>query len=231
MTQHNPFQRSANRRFDAALEFRIFQERAPKLIKGAISKRSRYDILAKVWSFYVDAPSKDTIQAWFGGRSMFRVDLEDKAAVECGASLHYSLGPTGEVAVSLYPCRSSLARTHEDQILIGIGFYTAHQLCKSVPSHVASLVAYSYISSLDAEATATEELRIIWLRNTRPLIIDGKFVIQRSRSAVFTSAQAASRAIAVGAVTALLKPIGLLLVVYLLLRLELSNYIQYIKGK
>jgi len=162
---------------------------------------------------------------------MFRLDLERKVAIETGPTLLYSLGPTGEIAVSLYPCRSSLARTPEDQVFIAIGNYTAHQLTMLVPSHIQSLTAYGYVSSLDTDATLSEKIHVWWLRNSRPTLIDQKFVTAKSRVGVYNSASAASRAIIVGAVTAVFRPVAFIVVAYILIRLGFADWTKFITPK
>jgi hypothetical protein len=62
----------------------------------------------------------------FGNQSMFRKTTEGKAAAEKGPSLVYSLGPTGAVAVMLFPAKSKLASVSEETIFPRIGYYSGY---------------------------------------------------------------------------------------------------------
>lgn len=130
MTQ-NPFIKSYFRLGVAKIEFRYFKDHASDaLVRRSAKTISRFDALEKLYSFYVGAPYPETLQLWFGNRSMFRKNLSGGTAVEKGPVLVYSLGPTGEVAVILYPASSSVANPVEDHIFLAIGRFSGYQLLK-----------------------------------------------------------------------------------------------------
>ena len=151
MTERQPFAQSLFRRKVARIEFDIFRDGAKDAILAASKEVPGFDVLEKYFSFYITLDDPDTVQAWFGNRSMFRKDLEGKVASESGVHLLYSLGPAGDVVVVLYPSKSSLAKVAEDQLYIGVGRYGGYRLLRRVKSDMRSLVAYGYVSSLDAQ--------------------------------------------------------------------------------
>ena len=182
------------------------------------------------FGFYVTIDHPDTVQAWFGKRSMFRKDIEGKVASESGVHLLYSLGPTGDVVVALYPSKSSLAMVAEDQLYIGIGRHSAYQLLKRVKSDMRWLVAYGYVSSLDAEPTWSEWLRIAWMRRIKPSQIDGKFVAGGS-TLIGSSLKAAFRSALFGAFVAVLRPVGYVIVALVLAQYGKANWIDFFRVK
>jgi hypothetical protein len=209
MADLDPFKRSADRRFSAGIEFSVFRDQALDLINESIIKLARFQSLENMFSFFVTTPSKETIQAEFGRRSMFRRTPDGNLAIEKGATLLYSLGGTGDIAISLYPCKSNIANTTEDHIYLYIGKLTAYQLQKRVPSDVADLVAYVYVSSPDSTPTLREKTRIWLLRKTRSMQIDGKFTNPAASSYLYKGVEFASKSFLSAAFMSILKPIGL----------------------
>ena len=91
---------------------------------------SRFSSLKDVFGFY-SSNTEQTLQMSFGSRSIFRKNLDGKTvAAESGPTLLYSMGPTGHVAVMIYPCKSPLAKPFEDQIYLRVGQYSGYQLYK-----------------------------------------------------------------------------------------------------
>ncbi len=147
----DPYRRSYFRQSVGKIEFRYFKELSAPKIRELISEIPRFEALDKYCSFYVDDSRPEALQAYFGRRIMFRKDLEGKTAAENGGTLLYTLGSTGMVAVILYPAKSSLGQPLEDHIYLRIGHYSGYQIQEKLPKDLRDLVAYSYVSSLDAE--------------------------------------------------------------------------------
>ena len=154
-----PFWKSYDRLRDRRIEFRCFKFLAAPEIKALAHSFSRFQPLEDAFSFFVSNDYPEDLQLWFGQRSMFRKD-GDRVAKETGGALHYSIGPTGDVVVTIYPMQSSLARPFEDHIYLRIGSYSGIQLFEKLPSDINDLIAYCYVTSLDAEPAIREKLRI-----------------------------------------------------------------------
>ena len=227
MTELHPFAKSLFRRQAARIEFEVFQKKAEREIRAACVETPRFRALEQHFDFRVTIDHPDTVQASFGHRSMFRKDLEGKVAFESGVCLLYSLGPTGEVIVTIYPSKSSLAKVAEDQLHIGLDHFSAYQLLKRVKSDIRALVAYGYVSSLDAEPTWGEWLRIAWLRWIKPSQVGGKFETGKMHA---YSKQAAF-SILRGAFTAMISPLGFLVVIGLLYFFGKSDWAALLKAK
>ncbi|MCR6502510.1 hypothetical protein MUO32_26125 [Shinella sp. CPCC 101442] len=113
------------------------------------------------------------MQVWFGNRPMSGRRTEKGAiARESGPSLVYSRGPSGEMAVIMYPVKSDVANVYEDAIILRIGFMDYWDLYLGVRQDMRDLMAYAYVSSIDLKPSWTQSLRIKWLRWTRRQIID-----------------------------------------------------------
>lgn len=230
MTGRQPFAKSSLRRQAARIEFDIFREQAEDAILTASKEVPGFDVLENYFIFFVTLDHPDTVQASFGSRSMFRKDPEGKVARESGVHLLYSLGPAGDVVVTLYPSKSSLAKVAEDQLYIGVGRYSAYQLLKRVKSDMRSLVAYGYVSSLDAEPTWSERLRIAWLRRSKPSQVDGKFVAGGS-TLIGSSLRATYRSALLGAFTAVMRPVGYVIVALVLAYYGKTAWIDFFRAK
>lgn len=178
MQERLPFQKSKGRRSDARIEFDSFRDKAEAKIRDEGAKIPGIRTLEKYMGFDVrpTEDSADTVEAFFGSKSMFREDLDGNVAVETGPSLVYSFGPTGHIGVVLYPSKSKLASVRESLLFLAVGRYTAHQLLNRVRSDLRCMSAYGYVTSVDAEATWGERLLVRWLRWTKPLHIGGEFV-------------------------------------------------------
>jgi hypothetical protein len=195
------------------MEFDYFVELAIPAIPGIVRSISRFGALENVFSFYVSATSRDTLEARFGFRSMFRQTVDGNAAAENGATLLYSFGPNGVVAVVLYPVVSDFGRPFEDQIYIRIGKYTAFQLFDRLSRDLKDLVAYSYVTSMDADPTLWEKTRIQWLRKMHPTQLKGEF----TSASIFRHGHAAFEFTMRTMLVALLRPLGIILVIVLLI--------------
>lgn len=132
--------------------------------------------------------------------------------------------------VSLYPCKSTLARWAEEQLYLDARFVSAHQLWSRLESDLHALVAYGFVTSLDAEATLGERLRVAGLRRTKPAQVDGKYVAGGRRLVGVTLA-AAFRAALVGAFGALMRPVAVLVVAGILIWYGHRDWLGIITGK
>lgn len=213
-----PFAKSHTRRGIARIEFDVFQAKAAEAIHAATQEVAGFDELKQYCHFYVVIRNRDTVEAFFGKRPVPGRDTEGKPAYEAGAHLLYTLASTGDVLVTLYPCKSSFHNVYEDHIYIGLGRYTAHQLLSRARTDVRALVAYGYVSSLEAESTLGERLRIGWLRFIRPSQSDGKYEAGGS-TVIVSSLKAMYKTALIGAFTSVMRPIG-----YVVVALALAHY-------
>ncbi len=161
------FSRSYYRISVGSIEFKYFKDLVLPEIKLLTEKVPRFKALEEHFSFHVDNSREDALTLSFGSRSMLRKDAAGHAVQEKGAALAYTLGPTGEVTVVLLPATSSLSKPAEDHIRLRTGRYSGQSLARGLRHDLKDLVAYSCVTSLDAEATPAEQLRVWWLRRTR----------------------------------------------------------------
>ena len=59
-----------------------------------------------------------SLQIEFGNRSLFRQTYDRETATEKGAALVFSQGPTGDVAVILYPANSNIASWNDHAVFL-----------------------------------------------------------------------------------------------------------------
>jgi len=222
----NPFMPGWLRQHDAAHDFRWFKEMAERDIRKIIADVPNFAALEEYTAFVVFEREGSAVQAGFGARPMGRRTIEGKTAVESGAAIVYSLGPTGDVATLLYPAKSDFARVNEECVHLRIKRQGAQPLYNCLRKDLKYLVAYERVTSLDTSPTLRERLKVAWLRFWNRMQIDGRTkgprAFERASQAVsFSSARFT------GAVfMAILKPLGLLFVAYLLVRFgmpELAN--------
>lgn len=155
-----------NRRFDAEVEFRHFKDHVRADIESMKAGIDGFAELVAYHSFYVDDGSTpETVQIWFGRRAMGRRTFEGKTAIEDGATLLYSMGPSGEVGTILYPSTSSFGSMEESYLYVRIGPYTAHRLRQHLRRDLRNLVVYHYLSSIDTDTTWWQRRKMWWLRN------------------------------------------------------------------
>jgi hypothetical protein len=170
------FSRSYYRISVGSIEFKYFKDLVLPEIKALVERIQRFKPLEEHYSFRIDGSRENALQLSFGSRRMLHKDAAGKAAQETGASLLYTLGPTGEVSVILYPATSSLSKPSEEQIYLRMGRYSGQHLARRLCRDLGDLVAYSYVTSLDAEATLGESARVWWLRHTHPRQIKNGYV-------------------------------------------------------
>jgi hypothetical protein len=160
----NPFARKWRRYKDAEHEMRHFKAAAPAVIQRILPTLACFPEIEAYTGFHLFNDHPQTLQASFGHRLMFQMTLDGKAASENGASLVYSLGPTGDIAAILFPARSDLARVHENLIFLRIGQRSASRLIDGLRRDLADFVAYELVTSLDGSPSLAQRLRVQWLR-------------------------------------------------------------------
>jgi len=160
------FLKPYHRRFDAEVEFRHFKSLLRADIESMKSRVFGFAELDAYYSFYIDEESTpETVQIWFGRRPMGRRTFEGKTAIEDGATLLYSMGPSGEVGTLLYPSTSSFGSMEESYLYVRIGRYTAYNLRQCLRRDLRNLVDYQYLSSIDTDTTWWQGRKMWWLRN------------------------------------------------------------------
>jgi hypothetical protein len=162
----NIFSRSYYRISVGSIEFKYFKDLVLPEIKTLAGNIPRFKALEEHFSFHIDVSRADALELSFGSRSMLRKDPAGQTAEEKGAVLLYTLRPTGEVSVVLYPATSAFSKPVEDHLYLRTGHYSGQHLAYRMCRDLKDLVAYAYVTSLDAEATAGENLRVWWLRHT-----------------------------------------------------------------
>jgi hypothetical protein len=207
------FSRSYFRISVGSIEFKRFKDLVLPDIKILTETTPRFKALEEHFSFHIDNSQEEALRLWFGSRNMLRGDSAEKAATENGAALLYTLGPTGEVTAILYPATSDLAKPGEDHIYLRVGRYSGYKLSRLLRRDLKDLVAYSCVTSLDAEATLSEELRIWWLRHTHPMQIMGRYIRPLTFGYAGTPSEFTTRTMAI----VLLKPLAVLSVAALLI--------------
>ncbi|WP_139307665.1 hypothetical protein [Methylobacterium sp. 275MFSha3.1] len=140
-----------------------------------------------------------------------RYTKSGKHAFEEGLSLVYSIGPTGDIAVILYPFRSEVNSPFEDSILLGVIPPDQAKLQKRMSRDVKDFVAYGYVTALDAKPTLSELARISYLRFIKPTHREKKYTPSASSGLIDKIKSASMSGIASG----LLRFITLAAAVYL----------------
>ena len=104
MENANPYYRRWFKYSCALIEFRYFREDATAIAEREMGNIARAVPLTQIHGFIAKSFDRFTVQIWFGNHPTAR-ELPDKKGVvtEKGATLLYSLGPTGQIAVILYP--------------------------------------------------------------------------------------------------------------------------------
>ncbi|ACF02851.1 hypothetical protein Rpal_4355 [Rhodopseudomonas palustris TIE-1] len=185
----------------------------------------RFDALKREFSFWVDRHNgEDHLQLNFGRRKVGVNDFDGKPAIEKGASLVYTLSRTGGVVSTvLYPASSELGRVEQDHIFLRIGSYSGFQLLSKLRSDLEDLVAYTFVSSIEAVPSVRDRIRFWWLLRTHPQSVDGKFVRPLRATTLMISA---SKFTAAYLVAALLRPTVIVVAYLLFVYLGFANLVQ-----
>jgi hypothetical protein len=224
-SQRHPYKPGADRYFVARSSFAVFgaeaRERAHKLIDASPRGRAAASIHA------LNILADDvTVQIWLGKRPVpERQAPRGGHVVEQGATLLYSLGATGGVLVALYPASSDVHRSQEARLDLEIGRMSLRHLRKAMPAHISDLVAYHYCTALDGEPSASERLRVWWLRLTRTMEVDGT----PTRRLGIVSGWIGQRLVQ-AAIGAVLRPLGLAAVLLLLLWLGWGRGAHFVES-
>ncbi|KAA1237123.1 hypothetical protein FHL81_10820 [Agrobacterium tumefaciens] len=223
------FAESRRQQAIAEIEFRHFKELAIVEIEKLKAKNPRFEALEAYYGFYVDNKDENRLQIWFGTRSMFRKDYEGKAAAtEKGATLLYSLGAMGDVATILYPAESTFGKAEEDFIFRGIGRLSGANLLRNLKKRdFDDLIAYAYVSSIEAQAMSRESRRIWWLRLISAMRIGDKHEPPKIKAYM----GGAGKSLVMAFLMALMRPIALLLVTAVVLWFGWDALIEVLKGK
>jgi hypothetical protein len=215
----NPFVPGWRRQKDAEHDFRWFKERAERDIKTIIGKVPHFAELDAYTGFDIMPRGADAVQAGFGNRPMRRKTVQGQHASESGAHIVYSLGPTGDVATILYPAKSDVASVHEEMIFLRIGRIGGIPLYDRLTHDLRYLVAYERVTSLDTSPSVRERTMVGWLRVWNKMQVDGKTTSPRANKLIKISTTRFIGAL-LGAV---LKPVAVLIVAYLLLRFGMPD--------
>lgn len=178
-----------------------------RVIRRRLGETPGFTDLERAFAHYVSTDPKlpGWMQVSFGNRPMGgRRAVTGGLAVESGPTLVYSRGPSGEMAVIMYPVKSDLGKVIEDAIILRIGFMDYWDLYLGVRQDMRDLVAYAYVSSLDLKPTWKQSLRIKWLRFTRRMIIEGDHHYPSLRTLMSTL----GKAIGVGSLTGIFRLLG-----------------------
>lgn len=162
----NPFYFGWRRRKDAMYDFELFKDYAEEHFLEIIESKKHFNTLKKFTDFVVIPREPTAFQAGFGSRPMGWRTVGDKNASEDGATIVYSLGPSGMISTMLFPAKSDLAQTMEEVIFLRIKRMGGAPLIDCIEKDVRRLVAYERVSSLDANANFRERIWIWWLRST-----------------------------------------------------------------
>ena len=148
------------------------------------------------------------MQVFFGNRPLGRLVPEsERPAFEKGAALVYSLGPTGALMTGLFPCSSELASWREEAITWVQQEFSAIRMQNRLRRDLKDLAAYCRVTSLDAQASLADKLRIWWLSRIRSRQIEGNFTYASMRFAPYKFLGKISEASWVALLETLLKPI------------------------
>lgn len=219
----NPFLARWQLYKDAEVDFRCFKEWAERDIADVIAKNPDFAALEAYCRFDVDASVPTTIQAGFCNRLMGRLTLEGATASERGATIVYSFGPTGWVAVILYPPSSELGRVNEDHIFLRIVRPSALRLLEQLPGDLRDLIRYQRVASLDGTPRLGERARIAWLRYWSRMQVNGQSKAARSTQHLNMAVEFSTGKLILVAIMALLRPIGVLVIAYLLIRFGMPH--------
>lgn len=204
----NPFERKWRRFKDAEHDMRHFKLIAPGKIEAILPTIDRFREIKAYTGFHIFNDHRQTLQASFAHRSMFRLTLEGKTAGENGASLVYSQGPSGDILAILYPARSDLARVTENVIILRFGERSAARLLDGLRRDLSDLIAYELVTSLDGSPSLAQRLRVQWLRWSRRTQRDSRFHQPETHRALLEVASALSGKVAGGSLTGIFKVLG-----------------------
>lgn len=218
----NPFHAAWQRQRDLRYEIDFLRRQSDTYILGMARSVPGFLELERVYGFWVDRWNPDTLQLSFGNRSMFRPTVDRRrTASETGPTLVYSFGGSAIVTI-LYPAKSDLARTHEDNILLQIGATSGGKLLDDMPRDIEILVAYARVTSIDLTPTISDRMNIWVLRQLCARTEDSEFRKAPIWGAALGLIGFGARTLATASLMSLLKPLGLAILILLLARCGLE---------
>ncbi|AOH87157.1 hypothetical protein AWL63_23605 (plasmid) [Sphingomonas panacis] len=227
----NPFFAGWRRYKDAEHDWRLFKETAERAIPDLMTLNADFAALEAYCGFYCHLGIETTVQVEFANRLMGRTTLKGATASEHGATLVYSFGPTGWVAVMLFPPKSELGRVTEDHIYLRIIPASAAKLLEKLPRDLRDLVRYQRVASLDGTPRIGERMRLAWLRYWSRMQVNGQIKAARSAEHVNWALEFSTGQLVLAMIMAVLKPVGVLIVVYLLIRFGMPHLAQILLPK
>jgi hypothetical protein len=186
---------------------------------------SRLGPLREEYGLYADFYRDELVQFSFGNRYTGREILHNNPpapkrfefVIERGPHLSYSVGPTGAIAVILYPPQSKLAAATEDLIFLGIGRFSGMQLKDRLRRDMKALIAYTYVTSVDGSPTFGERIKVWWLQTAYPHGKEGEFRLGKLRPGAV--GMSVVKTVASATFVALIRPAATIIVVALALKL------------
>ncbi|ASQ13113.1 hypothetical protein [Sinorhizobium meliloti] len=166
-----------------------FAKYAKYVIERRLDEAPGFAEIAPFVPHFVDTDPRlpGWVQVRFGSRPMGgRRTGSGGIAFETGPTLVYSRGPTGEMAVIMYPIGSQVASVPEDSLVLRIGYYDYWDLYLGVRQDMRDLMAYAYVTSIDLKPTLGQSLRIRWLRFASRQHVDGKHQYSPLRTGIWT---------------------------------------------
>ncbi len=182
------------------------------------AKLPNYADLEAYTSFVVFDREEGAVQVGFGHRPMGNRSSKDPVSSETGATLVYSLGPTGHVATILYPAKSDVARVREELIFLRVKRIGALPLYECLAKDLGRLIAYERVTSLDTSPALADRLIVGWLRFWNRMQIGSETKGPRAFERAGQLASFSSARFTGALLGAVLKPVGVLVVAYLLIR-------------
>src|SRR5690606_38982747 len=99
-----------------------------------------------------------------------------KSLVEYGSTLFFYRNDTGDITITLYPAKTDFRKPTEDHIVLHEWFdprkLNNHNFIKSLWN---DFIAYMEVTSLDGKPDRIQKIRILYLRNFKPLVIESKW--------------------------------------------------------
>jgi len=160
----NPFSVGSRRFKNAQIEFAWFKSQAEQDIPDLAASIPDFAALEAYAGFYVIARDRDAVEARFGNRPTGRQNSSGAYQSESGASLVYSLAPTGHVATMLFPASSEFVRVPEDVVFVRIGRIGGIALHRRLRKDLKLLVAYQRVTSIDTSPSIREKALVWWMR-------------------------------------------------------------------
>ena len=148
---------------DGRHDFELFCSSAPDIIDEFFNSQALAATLRELCGMHYERTSVFSLQIEFGNRSLFRQTYDRETATEKGAALVFSQGPTGDVAVILYPANSNIASWNDHAVFLETRARSGAKLLDRLRYYLSALVDYQCVTSIDAKAPLRAELRIRWL--------------------------------------------------------------------